>query len=177
MFRALLCSSSGGQNCILQHLVSSHFVGSRPVHRLGEDIWYLIFHAYRYVGSVPTSVTQHLHTTPQPITSPPCYVTASWVEFWLDLCVFPVRIHLDFASSWSVCLYCRYWSCVEVYMFFAYPSAGRWWEKKWELRRRQKFVYSERPQNTDWRIVNVMKVLENNCYQLSNERRYRNRVV
>ena len=24
MFRALLCSSSGGQNCITQHLVSSH---------------------------------------------------------------------------------------------------------------------------------------------------------
>ena len=31
MFRALLCSSSGGQNCILQHLVSSHSVGGRPV--------------------------------------------------------------------------------------------------------------------------------------------------
>jgi len=37
MFRALLCSSSGGQNCIIQHLVSSHSVGRRPVHRLGED--------------------------------------------------------------------------------------------------------------------------------------------
>ena len=32
MFRALLCSSSGGQNCIIQHLVSSHSVGGRPVH-------------------------------------------------------------------------------------------------------------------------------------------------
>ena len=30
MFRALLCSSSGGQNCIIQHLVSSHSVGGRP---------------------------------------------------------------------------------------------------------------------------------------------------
>jgi len=37
MFRALLCSSSGGQNCIVQHLVSSHCVGGRPVHSLGED--------------------------------------------------------------------------------------------------------------------------------------------
>ena len=37
MFRALLCSSSGGQNCIIQHLVSSHCVGGRPVHRLRED--------------------------------------------------------------------------------------------------------------------------------------------
>jgi len=25
MFRALLCSPSGGQNCIIQHLVSSHW--------------------------------------------------------------------------------------------------------------------------------------------------------
>jgi len=33
MFRALLCSTSGGQNCIIQHLVSSHFVGGRLVHR------------------------------------------------------------------------------------------------------------------------------------------------
>ena len=37
IFRALLCSSSGGQNCIIQHLVSSHSVGVRPVHRLGGD--------------------------------------------------------------------------------------------------------------------------------------------
>ena len=36
MFRALLCSSSGGKNCIIQHLVSSHSVGDRPVHRLRE---------------------------------------------------------------------------------------------------------------------------------------------
>ena len=28
------CSSSGGQNCIIQPLVSSHSVGGRPVHRL-----------------------------------------------------------------------------------------------------------------------------------------------
>jgi len=32
VFRALLCSSSGGQNCIIQHLVSPHTVGGRPVH-------------------------------------------------------------------------------------------------------------------------------------------------
>jgi len=31
MFRALLCSSSGGQNCIIRHLTSSHSVGGRPV--------------------------------------------------------------------------------------------------------------------------------------------------
>jgi len=34
MFRALLCSSSGGHNCITQHLASQHSVGGRPVHRL-----------------------------------------------------------------------------------------------------------------------------------------------
>jgi len=32
MFRALLFLLSGGQNCIIQHLVSSHSVGGRPVH-------------------------------------------------------------------------------------------------------------------------------------------------
>jgi len=32
-----MCSSSGGQNCIIQHLVSSQSVGGRPVRRLGED--------------------------------------------------------------------------------------------------------------------------------------------
>jgi len=32
-----MCTSSGGQNCIIQHLVSSHSVGGRPVHRLWED--------------------------------------------------------------------------------------------------------------------------------------------
>jgi len=37
MFRALLCSASGSQNCIIQHVVSSHTVGGRPVHRLRED--------------------------------------------------------------------------------------------------------------------------------------------
>ena len=29
MYRALLCSSSGGQNCIIQHLVTSHYVGGQ----------------------------------------------------------------------------------------------------------------------------------------------------
>jgi len=32
-----MCSSSGGQNCIIQHLVSSHSVGGRPVHKLREE--------------------------------------------------------------------------------------------------------------------------------------------
>ena len=32
-----MCSSSGGQNCIIQHLLSSYSVGGRPVHRLGES--------------------------------------------------------------------------------------------------------------------------------------------
>jgi len=41
-FRALLCSSSGGQHCIIQHLVSSHSVGGRPVHRLRGDWVYFM---------------------------------------------------------------------------------------------------------------------------------------
>jgi len=36
-FRALLCSSSGGQNCITQRLVSSHSVGGRSEHRCAPD--------------------------------------------------------------------------------------------------------------------------------------------
>jgi hypothetical protein len=36
MFRAQPCSSSGGQNCITQHLALSHSAGGRPMHRLGE---------------------------------------------------------------------------------------------------------------------------------------------
>ena len=38
MFQALLCSSSGGQNCVIQYLVSLHSVGDRPVHGLREDL-------------------------------------------------------------------------------------------------------------------------------------------
>jgi len=34
MFRAHPCSSSGGQNCIIQHLASSTSAGGRPMHRL-----------------------------------------------------------------------------------------------------------------------------------------------
>jgi len=37
MFRALLCSSSGGQNCIIQHLVSSHSVGGRHLSTCAPD--------------------------------------------------------------------------------------------------------------------------------------------
>ena len=32
-----VCLSSGGQNCIIQHLVSSHSVGGRSAHRLREE--------------------------------------------------------------------------------------------------------------------------------------------
>jgi len=49
MFRALLCSSSGGLNCIIQHLVSPHTV--RPVHRLRESCLNLC------TGRPPTGVT------------------------------------------------------------------------------------------------------------------------
>jgi len=35
-----MCSSSGGQNCIIQPLVSSHSVGGRPVHRTATYRWY-----------------------------------------------------------------------------------------------------------------------------------------
>ena len=38
MFRVLLRSSSGGQNCVIQFFATSHSVGGRPVHRLREDL-------------------------------------------------------------------------------------------------------------------------------------------
>ena len=34
-----MCSSLGGQNCIIEHLVSSQPVGGRPVHRLREPVF------------------------------------------------------------------------------------------------------------------------------------------
>ena len=37
MFRAISCSSSGGQIVLTQHLVSSLSVSDRPVHRLTEN--------------------------------------------------------------------------------------------------------------------------------------------
>ena len=38
MFQALMCSSSEGQNCIIQHLLSSHTVGGRPDHVLSDAV-------------------------------------------------------------------------------------------------------------------------------------------
>ena len=46
-----MCSSSGGQNCIIQHLVSSHSVGGSPVHRLRESALNVC------TGRPPTGVT------------------------------------------------------------------------------------------------------------------------
>jgi len=43
-----MCLSSGGQNCITQHLVSSHSVGGRPVLRLSVSSLNL------YTGPVQT---------------------------------------------------------------------------------------------------------------------------
>ena len=49
-----MCSSSG-QNCIIQHLVSSHSVGDRPVQRLIED-WYNRSSLKLCTGRPPTVV-------------------------------------------------------------------------------------------------------------------------
>jgi len=36
-----MCSSSGGKNCIIQHLVSSHSVGGHPVHGMATyTVWW-----------------------------------------------------------------------------------------------------------------------------------------
>jgi len=38
MFRTLLCPSSGGQNCIIQHLVSSHCTGWKRTAVLSQSV-------------------------------------------------------------------------------------------------------------------------------------------
>jgi len=38
MFRALLCSSTRGQNFIIQHPISSHFAGAPDGHLQCDDI-------------------------------------------------------------------------------------------------------------------------------------------
>ena len=43
-----MCSSSGGQNCTIQNLVSSHSVGGRPVHRSSLNL---------SMGRPPTDLT------------------------------------------------------------------------------------------------------------------------
>ena len=48
MFRALLRLSSGGQNCNIQHLLSSDSVDGRPLHRLRKSSPNL------YTGRPPT---------------------------------------------------------------------------------------------------------------------------
>ena len=36
-----MCPSTGGQNCIIQHMVSSHSVGGLIMHRLREECKFL----------------------------------------------------------------------------------------------------------------------------------------
>jgi len=52
MFRSLLCSSSGVQNCIIQHLVLLHYVGGCPVHRL---VYYIPLHVSVTIVLIITS--------------------------------------------------------------------------------------------------------------------------
>jgi len=56
MFRAIPCSSSGGQIIILQHLVSSLSVSSYSVHRLRADCSPLSTGALNRV-TIPNAVT------------------------------------------------------------------------------------------------------------------------
>jgi len=70
MFRALLCSSSGGQNCIIQHLVSSHPVGGRPVHKI---FFYNKFIIWLHVSSTVVLIIRRsklYYTAPGRVT--PC---------------------------------------------------------------------------------------------------------
>ena len=53
MFRALLCSSSGSQNCIIQYLVSSHSVGGRPVNGTATYHHHHHHHHHKHQGLDP----------------------------------------------------------------------------------------------------------------------------
>jgi len=44
MFRAISCSSSGGQIVLIQHLKSSLSVSDRPMHRLSMPSWFAQAH-------------------------------------------------------------------------------------------------------------------------------------
>ena len=59
MFRALLCSSSVGKNCIMQHLVSSRFVGGCPVHRTAT---YSVWRYQMLYNTLLNYIHQHMHT-------------------------------------------------------------------------------------------------------------------
>ena len=52
MFRAISCSSSGGQIVLIQHLVSSLSVGDRPVHRLSKN--FVLTHLRTYEAYIDT---------------------------------------------------------------------------------------------------------------------------
>jgi len=53
MFRALICSSSGGQILLLQHLVSSLSSGDCSVHRLREDPRPLVMNSHQKSVTIP----------------------------------------------------------------------------------------------------------------------------
>jgi len=48
MFRAISCSSSGGQIALIQHLVSSLSVSDRGVHRTGAQHRTVTYWQWRY---------------------------------------------------------------------------------------------------------------------------------
>ena len=102
MFRAQLCSSSGGQNCITQHLVSSHSAGGRPMHRMWEDCSPLPMHR---MGKDCAVLSHPVHRTVacgvwwyQMLCDT---ILTSW--WWAQLCSKHVEVYNKLMQlSWSV---------------------------------------------------------------------------
>jgi hypothetical protein len=68
MFRVILCSSSGGQIVLLQHLVSSLSVSSHSVHRLRADWSPWWRPATDHLTHDTTHYSHSMYTTPGVIT-------------------------------------------------------------------------------------------------------------
>ena len=104
MFRALLCSSSGGQNCIIQHLVSSRSVGGRPVRTCDtntqsvELLWTRDRAAAETSTWQYTTLTRHKHWSPWRDSNPQSqqsngrrptpYTTRSPWTTWLIIAIY-----------------------------------------------------------------------------------------
>jgi len=102
MFRAISCSSSGGQIVLIQHMVSSLSVSDRPVHNLyhinfmnirpvGDEL----FHADRRKSThSPPGATNHAGSWPtQEVASNHLYPWPWSSNFWLPASLHPSSLH------------------------------------------------------------------------------------
>ena len=108
-FLSTMCSSSGGQNCIIQHLVSSHSVCGRPVHR-------------NYTPGLPSVLAWACHgVTLIALNSCCCYVESMKQCLGLKTCMISAVLMLVYPwGLWCTRLYdwnaCFWKLCPEVWI-------------------------------------------------------------